>query len=170
MMKTSNKKMTTIKHTTKRTMKILMKIWRMISIIESTKMNWKTLNKDAREEDNPNQHQEQDKIKHDNQDKEEREDEGKAMISKLESDSQTSEVRRSTRTSRPVEQLKPNMSSKLYMQNDKKKRRVLSFTEDELRQLEYCHNLVAQVKPDEEKIIEYGSNEAMFIARFRTQQ
>jgi hypothetical protein len=35
-----------------------------------------------------------------------------------------------------------------------------------LRQLEYCHNLVAQVKPDEEMNIEYGSNEAMLIARF----
>jgi hypothetical protein len=32
--------------------------------------------------------------------------------------------------------------------------------------LEYCHNLVAQVKPDEGKIIEYGSNQAMLIARF----
>jgi hypothetical protein len=32
--------------------------------------------------------------------------------------------------------------------------------------LEYCHNLVAQVKPDEEMNIEYGSNEAMLIARF----
>jgi hypothetical protein len=35
-----------------------------------------------------------------------------------------------------------------------------------LRQLEYCHNLVAQVKPDEEMNIEYGSNKAMLIARF----
>jgi hypothetical protein len=32
--------------------------------------------------------------------------------------------------------------------------------------LEYCHNLVAQVKPDEEMTIEYGSNKAMLIARF----
>jgi hypothetical protein len=50
--------------------------------------------KDAKE-DNPNQHREQDKI--------ESEDEGTAIISKPESDSQTSKVRRSTRTSRPVE-------------------------------------------------------------------
>jgi hypothetical protein len=114
------------------------------------------LNEDAREEDNPNQHQEQDKIEHDNQDKEESKDEGTAIISKPELDSQTSEVRRSTRTSRPVEKLKPNMSGKLYVQNHKKKRRV-SFAEDKLRQLEYCHNLVAQVKPDEEMNIEYGS-------------
>jgi hypothetical protein len=51
------------------------------------------------------------------------------------------------------------------MQNNKKKRRV-SFAEDKLRQLEYCHNLVAQVEPDEEKILEYGSKKAMLIARF----
>jgi hypothetical protein len=57
------------------------------------------------------------------------------------------------------------MSGKSYMQNGKKKRRV-SFAEDEMRQLEYCHNLVAQVKPDEEKILDYGSNKAMLIARF----
>jgi hypothetical protein len=37
--KTSNKKMTTTKHTMKRKMKILMKILRMINTIESTKMN-----------------------------------------------------------------------------------------------------------------------------------
>jgi hypothetical protein len=123
------------------------------------------LNEDAREEDSPNQHQEQDEIEHDNQDEEESEDNRTAVISKPKSNSQTSEVRRSTRTSQPVERLKPNMSSKLYMQNNKKKRRV-SFAEDKLRQLEYCHNLVAQVKPDEEMILEYGSNKVMLIARF----
>jgi hypothetical protein len=64
-----------------------------------------------------------------------------------------------------VEQLEPSMSGKFYAQNDKKKRRV-SFAEDKLRQLEYCHNLVAQVKPDEEMNIEYGSNEAMLVERF----
>jgi two-component sensor histidine kinase len=57
------------------------------------------------------------------------------------------------------------MSGKSYAKNNKKKRRV-SFAEDDLRQLEYCHNLVAQVKPDEEMNIEYGSNKAMPIARF----
>jgi hypothetical protein len=123
------------------------------------------LNKDAREEDNPNQHCKQDKIESDDQNEQESKDNGTAIISEPESDSQTSEVRRSTRTSRPVERLKPSMSGKLYVQNDKTKRR-LSFAEDELRPLEYCHNLVAQVKPDEEMNIEYGSNKAMLIARF----
>jgi hypothetical protein len=64
-----------------------------------------------------------------------------------------------------VERLEPNMSGKSYLQNKKKKRRV-SFAEDELRLLEYCHTLVAQVKPDEEMTIEYGSNKAMLIAKF----
>jgi hypothetical protein len=35
-----------------------------------------------------------------------------------------------------------------------------------LKQLEYCHNLVSQVKPTEKQTIEYGSNQAMLIARF----
>jgi hypothetical protein len=117
------------------------------------------------DQDNPNQHCQQDKIEHDNQNEEESKDKGTAVISKPEPDSQTSEIRTSTRTSRPVEQLKPNMSGKLYFQNNKMKTRV-SFAEDKVRQLEYCHNLVAQVKPVEEMTIEYGSNKAMLIARF----
>jgi hypothetical protein len=64
-----------------------------------------------------------------------------------------------------VERLGPNMTGKRYIQNTKRKKRV-SFAEDKLRQLEYCHNLVAQVRPDEEMIIEYGSDGAMLIARF----
>jgi hypothetical protein len=57
------------------------------------------------------------------------------------------------------------MTGKSYIQNDKRKKRV-SFAKDKLRQLKYCHNLVAQVKPDKEMNIEYGSDEAMLIARF----
>jgi hypothetical protein len=167
-MKTSNKKTMTMKHTAKRTtkiLKILKKILTMINTIKSTKKKLEDLNEDAREEDNPNQHRDQDEIEHDAQDKEESKDKGTAVISEPEPDSQTSEVRRSTRTSQPVARLEPNMSGKLYMKNNKKKRKV-SFTKDELRQLDYCHNLVAQVKPDEYKIIEYGSNEPMLVARF----
>jgi hypothetical protein len=57
------------------------------------------LYEDAREEDNPNQHQEYDKIEHVNKNEEESKDEGTAVISEPESDSQAREVRRSTRTS-----------------------------------------------------------------------
>jgi hypothetical protein len=58
------------------------------------------LSEDAKE-DNPNQHEEQDKIEHKEQNEQESEDEGTAIIYEPESDSQTSKVRRSTRTSRP---------------------------------------------------------------------
>jgi hypothetical protein len=53
-----------------------------------------------------------------------------------------------------VSRLEPNMSGKLYLQNDKKIMKNVAFAEDELKQLEYCHNLVSQVKPEKEKTIE----------------
>jgi hypothetical protein len=62
--------------------------------------------------------------------------------------------------------LEPNMSGKSYLQNNKKTLKKVAFAEDELKQLEYCHNLVCQVKPEKEKIIEYRSCQAMLIARF----
>jgi hypothetical protein len=65
-----------------------------------------------------------------------------------------------------MSRLEPNLSRKLYVQNDKKTIKKVVFAEDELKQLEYCHNLVSQVKPTEEQTIEYGSNQAMLIARF----
>jgi hypothetical protein len=58
------------------------------------------------------------------------------------------------------------MSGKLYVQSDKKTIKKVVFAKDELKQLECCHNLVSQVKPTEEQTIEYGSNQAMLVARF----
>jgi Reverse transcriptase (RNA-dependent DNA polymerase) len=58
------------------------------------------------------------------------------------------------------------MSGKSYLQNDKKTKKKVAFAEDELKHLEYCHNLVCQVKPEKEKTIEYASCQAMLIARF----
>jgi hypothetical protein len=58
------------------------------------------------------------------------------------------------------------MSGKLYLQKDDKTKKKVMFPEDELKQLEYCHNLVLQVKQAKEQIIEYGSSQAMLIARF----
>jgi hypothetical protein len=58
------------------------------------------------------------------------------------------------------------MSGKLYVQNNKKTKKKVVFAEDKLKQLEYCHNLMSQVKPTEEQTIEYGLNKAMLIARF----
>jgi hypothetical protein len=80
-------------------------------------------------------------------------------------DLQGSKLRRSTRESQPVSRLKPSMSGKLCAQDNKKKRKV-TFAEDEMRQLEYCHNFVSQVKPDKEQMIEYGSNQAVQYAEF----
>jgi hypothetical protein len=108
------------------------------------------LNEDARQDDNPNQQLEQDEVVYNNQAKDDNEDKGTAVISEQESDSRGSKLRSSTRTSRPVSRLEPNMSGKLYMQDDKKKR-IVSFAEDKLRQLEYCHNLVLQVRPDDQR-------------------
>jgi hypothetical protein len=65
-----------------------------------------------------------------------------------------------------VSRLEPDMSGKSYLQNNKKIWKKVVFAEDELRQLEFCHNLVSQVKPEKEKTIEYGSCQAMLIARF----
>jgi hypothetical protein len=65
-----------------------------------------------------------------------------------------------------VSRLKPNMSGKSYLQNNKKILKKVIFAEDKLRQLEYCHNLVSQVKPEKEKTIKYGSCQAMLIPRF----
>jgi hypothetical protein len=63
-----------------------------------------------------------------------------------------------------VSRLQPNMSGKSYTQENKK--RKVTFAVDKMKQLEYCHNLVSQVKPDKEQTIEYGSNQAMLTARF----
>jgi hypothetical protein len=65
-----------------------------------------------------------------------------------------------------VSRLEPNMSGKSYLQKDDKKKKKVMFAEDEPKQLEYCHNLVLQVKPEKEQIIEYGSSQSMLIARF----
>jgi hypothetical protein len=62
--------------------------------------------------------------------------------------------------------LEPNMSGKSYLQKDDKTKKKVMFAEDKLKQLEYCHNLVSQVKPEKEQIIEYGLSQAMLIARF----
>jgi hypothetical protein len=123
---------------------------------------------DEREQTNPNQHREDEGQSEDEAEgeEEESEDDRNAVVSKQETDSQGNKLRRSTRESQPVLRLEPNMSGKSYLQNDKKILKKVAFAEDELKQLEYCHNLVCQVKPEKEKIIEYGSCQAMLIARF----
>jgi hypothetical protein len=127
----------------------------------------KDLIEDQREQANPNQHQdEEEQDKHEADEEEDSEDDANAVVLEQGAESQGSGPRRSARESRPVSRLEPNMSRKLYVQNDKKTKKKVVFAEDKLKQLEYCHNLVSQVKPAEEQKIEYGSNQAMLIARF----
>jgi hypothetical protein len=100
---------------------------------------------DKREQTNPNQHREDEGQGKDEAEGEEQEsdDNRNAVISKQETDSQGSKLRRSARESRPVSRLKPSMSGKLYLQNDKKMKKKVVFAEDKLKQLEYyCHNLI----------------------------
>jgi hypothetical protein len=123
---------------------------------------------DQLEQANPNQHckdegQGDDEVK---REEEQSDDGANAVILEQETNSQGSELRRSTRESRPVSRLEPKMCGKLYLQNNKKTTKKVAFAEDELKQLEYCHNLVSQVKPTEEQSIKYGSNQATLIARF----
>jgi hypothetical protein len=123
---------------------------------------------DEREQTNPNQHLEDEEQgeQETEGEEEEPEDNGTAIISEQETESQGSELRRSAAESRPVSRLEPNMSGKSYLQKDDKTKKKVMFAEDELKQLEYCHNLVLQVKPEKEQIIEYGLSQAMLIARF----
>ena len=119
------------------------------------------LMEEVQEDLNPNQHGEEDE-------NEEQEGDETARISEedTEAESQGSETRRSTRTSRPVSRLEPTMSGQSYLQKGTNKvKKHVTFAEDELRQLEYCHNLISQVKPDDDQNMEYDTNDAMVIAR-----
>jgi hypothetical protein len=124
--------------------------------------------KDQREQANPNQHREDEEQGKDEAEEEEEQsdDNANAVILEQGTDSQGSNPRRSAQESQPVSRLKPNMSGKSYVQNIKKTKKKVVFAEDKLKPLEYCHNLVSQVKPTEEQTIEYGLNQAMLIARF----
>jgi hypothetical protein len=131
--------------------------------------NKKRNRKEANLEDpNPNQHLEDEEQGEDKAEgeEEEREDDGTAIIYEQETELQGSKLGRSARESRPLSRLKPNMSGESYLQKDDKTKKKVMFAEDELKQLEYCHNLVSQLKAEKEQIIEYGSSQAMVIARF----
>jgi hypothetical protein len=170
MMKTSIKTLKTTKPMMTMRMRIKMKIKTSstTNTIESTRRNLKTYYKTKENKPIPTNIVKMRARRRDEAegDEEEPEDDGTAIISERETDSKGSELRRSTRESRPVSRLEPNMSGKSYLQNYKKIMKKVAFAEDELKQLEYCHNLVCQVKAEKEKIIEYGSCQVMLIARF----
>jgi hypothetical protein len=70
-------------------------------------------------------------------------------------------TRRWTWETRPIKQLKPKMSGKSYMQQQKN----LIFNGDVDLPLEYHHNLVTQTVPDEGQSKEYSPSNAMLTAR-----
>ena len=76
-------------------------------------------------------------------------------------DSQQPNVRRSTRATRPVEQLDPTMKGKSYLQEE---RTTQETYKDDVMQLEYCHNLITQVHPNPIDDVKYAMLHAMLIA------
>jgi hypothetical protein len=106
--------------------------------------------RDARGETNPNMHEQ-----HDNANEEQ-----------LEHPVEQQEVpaeptRRLTRETRPIERLEPKMSSKLYMQEQKK----VNFKCDAGQEFEYHPNLiVTQNEPEEGQSKDYSPSDAMLMA------
>jgi hypothetical protein len=127
----------------------------------------KDLIEEAQEDSNPNQQDEDDNDNVQEASEEPNKDETACKLEdNTKAKSQGSKLRRSTRASRPVLRLKPTLSGQSYLQAGTKTiKKKVKFVEDELRQLEYCHNLISQVKPDESQTIEYGTSHAMVIVR-----
>jgi hypothetical protein len=73
----------------------------------------------------------------------------------------TEATRRSTQETRPIERLEPNMSGKLYMQQNEKE----IFESNVDVQLEYRYNLVTQSKPSESQSKEYSPLDDMLMDR-----
>ena len=63
-----------------------------------------------------------------------------------------SEPRRSTRQSSPVTRLEPSMKGKSYLQESTQER---GLNGSDIREIEYCHNLIAQVHPNPNEDVEY---------------
>jgi hypothetical protein len=103
------------------------------------------LNQDMQEHYNPNVHQQ-----NDNEEVEQPNNPEQLPDAMIVSDAEdknytaTESTRRSTQEIKPVERLEPTMTGKLHVQQKKR----VTFKADEEGQLEYCHNLVVQTKPD----------------------
>ena len=74
-----------------------------------------------------------------------------------------SEPRRSTRETNPVMRLEPSMMGKSYLQE--KSTQATGSDGSDIREMEYCHNSIAQVHPNPNKDVEYKITHAMLIAR-----
>ena len=73
-----------------------------------------------------------------------------------------SEPRRLTRRTSPVMRLEPNMTGKSYLQESMQAK---GSNGSDIREIEYCHNLIAQVHPNPNEDVEYKITHAMLIAR-----
>ena len=73
-----------------------------------------------------------------------------------------SKPRRSTRRTSPVTRLEPIMMGKSYLQES---REAKESNGSDIREIEYCHNLIAQVHPNPNEDVEYKITHAMLIAR-----
>ena len=74
-----------------------------------------------------------------------------------------SEPRRSTRETNPVMRLEPSMTGKSYLQE--KSTQATGSDGSDICEIEYCHNLIAQVHPNQIKDVEYKIMHAMLITR-----
>ena len=125
---------------------------------------------DEREQANPNQHQQDEQVEDENEGVLDAQDEldGTIVISDhdTESESQASEPRRSSRATRPVERLEPKLSGQTYAQGGILRKKKVTFKVDEMRQLEYCHNIIQQTRPTADEMREYDQDEGMLMARY----
>ena len=122
---------------------------------------------DEREHTNPNMHQPDDDENEGVPEAQDEEQDDTIVVSEqdTESDSQASELRRSTRATRPVERLEPRLSGQSYAQASILRKKI-SFETDVMKQLEYCHNIIAQTRPTAEEQRVYEQDEGMLIARY----
>ena len=74
-----------------------------------------------------------------------------------------SEPRRSARETNLVMRLEPSMMGKSHMQE--KSTQATGSDGSDICEIEYCHNLIAQVHPNPNEDVEYKITHAMLIAR-----
>ena len=90
------------------------------------------------------------------------------VVTDQETSSQGSELRRSSRQRTEVQRLEPTMRGQSYLEGHGPRsilRKKINFQEDKIKKKEMSHNIIHQVKPPEECILEYDMAESMVITR-----
>ena len=115
---------------------------------------------DAKEHINPTIHEEGDEPEQLEQLQELNDQEDANVVSKGDKEEYqvTESTRRLTQKTSPIKRLEPAFTGKWCMQ-----KKQVTFKTEPNEQLEYCHNLIAQMKPNESK--EYSPTEAILMAR-----